>query len=102
MRINSSKAHEAFAAYNKVPDATRTSGSEAQATNAISKPQAPDRAEISENGRQFAQALDAVRQSPETRADLVSSLKQQVQSGTYTINGEQLADKIAQHIDVTA
>lgn len=102
MRIDSNKVHEAFAAYSTTADATRAATSESPATQATNKPQAPDRAEISAHGRQFAQAIDAVRQSPETRADLVSSLKQQVQDGTYTIDGRRLADTIAQHIDLKA
>lgn len=102
MKIDGSKAQQAFEAYRNAPDAARTNGPEPQPATATTKAQAPDRAEISEHGRQFARALDAVRQSPETRADLVSSLKKQVQDGTYTVDGKRLAETLARHIDVNA
>ena len=103
MRIDSGAAQAALAAYRSTAaDPTRSATDGTQAAGATSKPQAPDSAEISTHGRQFAQALDAVRQSPDTRTQLVASLRNQVQTGTYTVNGQQLAAKIAQHIDLGA
>lgn len=43
---------------------------------------------------QAAQYLPAVKAAPETRDDLVSRLKAQVGSGTYHVDGADIADQI--------
>ncbi len=43
---------------------------------------------------QAAQYLPAVQSAPETRTDLVSRLKAQVESGSYHVSGADIADQM--------
>ena len=61
-----------------------------------------DRADISTQSRLRAQALDAVRATPEARADLVAQLRAQVQSGTYAIDDHALASHLARRGDMAS
>ena len=55
---------------------------------------AGDTVEISDQAREKARALEAVEAVPDTRADRVAELRQQIQGGTYNVSPEQLADKL--------
>jgi flagellar biosynthesis anti-sigma factor FlgM len=99
LKINSSAAQQAQELYRKQteqPKPPTGGGSAATGT------QKPDRADISTAGRLKAQAMDAVAAAPDTRADLVNSLRSQVQSGTYQVNEQQLASHILNQVDVGA
>jgi negative regulator of flagellin synthesis FlgM len=99
MKINSSAAQQAQELYRKQNEQPKPpSGGVSAATGA----QKPDRADISAAGRLKAQALDAVASAPDTRADLVNSLRSQIQSGTYQVNEQQLATHILNQVDVGA
>ena len=50
--------------------------------------------EISENARWMRQASDLAKAGPDVRADKVASIKKAVQSGTYKVDAQQIADKL--------
>lgn len=53
-----------------------------------------DSVEISDTGRFYQIAKQAVAQSPDIREDKVDALKQGMASGTYDVSMEELADKM--------
>jgi len=58
---------------------------------AAGNPPAPaDRADISQKGRDLQSVMSSLKALPDVRADLVAGLKQQVASGTYRIDPQQV------------
>lgn len=53
-----------------------------------------DAVEISSLGKDIQTAKQAVANTPDIREDLVASIKEQVKAGTYSVSGEQLANKL--------
>lgn len=53
------------------------------------------RVEVSDSAKQMAELSKLVRQAPDTRADLVSDIKQRIESGTYEVNLDKLAEKLS-------
>lgn len=103
MKIDNSMAQQAYAAYRNSADPVKTGGAQQQPQSAaVAKPQQPDKVELSAKSRQYSQALAAARNAPATRADLVASLRTQVQNGTYQVDSQSLATAVARHVDVRA
>ena len=103
IRDSNGAAQQAYAAYRSAVDPGRVAGQGNERANTTSaRVQPPDHADISPEARRHAQALDAVRATPETRTQLVTSLQNQVQSGTYKIDDHALAQAIVQHTDLRA
>lgn len=69
-------------------------------TQKASKPQAAkktsfkDSLQLSSMGKDIQTAKTAVAQSPDIRADLVSSIKAEIQNGTYNVDAGSFADKL--------
>ena len=55
-----------------------------------------DKVSISSIGKDMKTAKDALKASPDVRADLVNSVKSRVQDGTYNVSAESFADKLLQ------
>ncbi len=55
-----------------------------------------DQLQLSSMGRDMQVAKQAVAGSGDIREDLVASVKARIQSGTYDVSAEQLADKLYQ------
>jgi negative regulator of flagellin synthesis FlgM len=55
-----------------------------------------DRVEISQTGKDFQVAKQAVAQAPDIREEKVNALKQSMASGTYNIGAQELADKMVE------
>jgi len=94
----------AYAAYRAAVKPTRDAASaapEGSSATKVTRPQA-DHADISAQGRLRAQAIDAVRATPESRTALVAELRAQIKDGSYTIDEHTLASRLAQHIDIQA
>ena len=94
----------AYAAYRAAVKPARdvVSGApEGSDTTKVARAQA-DHADISAQGRLRAQAIDAVRATPESRTALVAGLRVQIKDGSYTIDEHKLAARLAQHIDIKA
>lgn len=53
-----------------------------------------DKISISDNAKDVSTITKAVKSSPEIREDKVSALKKQIDSGTYDITGEMVAEKM--------
>lgn len=53
-----------------------------------------DHVEISQIGKEFQVAKKAIAASPDVREERVNALKQQIDSGTYEVSDEALADKL--------
>jgi negative regulator of flagellin synthesis FlgM len=53
-----------------------------------------DTLEISDRARELARAHEAVESAPDVRAEKVARIKQQVESGTYSVPAEELAKKL--------
>lgn len=103
MKVENGAAQQAYAsaAYRSAQGVTpRATGGAADADAA--KAQASDSVAISQQGRLRAQALDAVRSTPDARAKLVMDLRSQIKTGTFTVDDHKLAAHLANHIDVRA
>ncbi len=53
-----------------------------------------DKVEISEEAREYQLAMRALKEVPEVRTEKVDTIKQEIQSGQYKPNAEQIADQI--------
>ena len=53
-----------------------------------------DKLQISMVGKDIQTAKNALANAPEIREDLVASIKERYQSGTYDVSGREFADKI--------
>lgn len=53
-----------------------------------------DKLEISQFGRDFQIAKEAVAKTSDVREDLVSEYKTKIQSGEYDVSGEDFANKV--------
>ena len=53
-----------------------------------------DQVQISSLGKDYQTAKTAVANSPDAREDLVASLKERIQNGTYEVDGGDFADKL--------
>lgn len=53
-----------------------------------------DQLQISNMGKDLQVAKSAVAQAPDVRADVVASLKEQINNGTYQVSGESFAEKV--------
>lgn len=53
-----------------------------------------DEVVVSEDARLMNAAMDAIRNTPETRADKVARLKAMVEAGTYSANGQDIAARM--------
>ncbi len=56
-----------------------------------------DRVEISQFGKDFHIAKQAVQEAPDIREDLVNSVKERIKAGTYNVSNDELAAKLAEN-----
>ena len=62
--------------------------------NKTSKVNNSDRVEISQFGKDFRIAKQAVAEAPGIREELVNSVKEKIKAGTYNVSNEELAAKM--------
>ena len=55
-----------------------------------------DRVEISQFGKEFRIAKQAVMESPDIRAELVNSVKERIKAGKYNVSNTELAARMAE------
>lgn len=94
-RIGTNKAREAYAARAQEAKATRrtdrdrgvtgTGGSSTGETEAVA---------VSEGLRQIQLAAEAVRSSPDMRAERVAELRRRIEAGEYHVPAEKVAAKL--------
>jgi negative regulator of flagellin synthesis FlgM len=53
---------------------------------------------ISDKGKDFQSALKAAREAPDIRASKVEDIKQRMQTDTYEVSGDDVADKVINSI----
>ncbi|NLJ95900.1 MAG: flagellar biosynthesis anti-sigma factor FlgM [Clostridiales bacterium] len=53
-----------------------------------------DKLEISQVGQDYRVAKNIVRQTPDIREDKVADIKKRMESGTYNVNMQEVADKL--------
>lgn len=79
-------------AFNQVTQLYKTNST--KKTYKASSTQAADKLEISQIGKDYQIAKNAVAAAPDVRADKVNAIKQQLASGTYNVSMEEVADKL--------
>lgn len=70
---------------------------QANSTNKITKKNNvsnPDCVEISQIGKEYQIAKQAVAATPDVRLDKVNDIKERMASGTYNVSAKELADKL--------
>jgi negative regulator of flagellin synthesis FlgM len=102
MNINSSKPPEGQGigrASQQAPNVQKQANVEAKDSAAQVKNANPkDRVDISSRSKEIADILSAVNQLPEVRTDKVQEIQKSVESGTYTVDANKVADKILKSI----
>ena len=53
-----------------------------------------DKLEISQAGKDYQVAKQAVKDAPDIRVDLVNDIKERLANGTYNVSDEDFADKL--------
>lgn len=53
-----------------------------------------DNVQISQAGRDFQIARNAVKNAPDVREDIVADIKSRVEAGTYDVSGDAFAEKV--------
>ncbi|HTV66807.1 MAG TPA: flagellar biosynthesis anti-sigma factor FlgM [Bryocella sp.] len=85
-------------AAGQVTTSTRASGSAAVVQSNSSSvggaPASADRADLSQEAQQFAALSSHATSVPAVRADRVASLKTAIQSGTYNVSNQQIAQSM--------
>lgn len=70
-------------------------------THKTSKTSGKDQVQISSFGKAYQVAKQAVSTSDDIREDKVAALKEQINSGTYEVSGEEFAEKIMSKFDTS-
>lgn len=79
-------------AYNKISQLYQTSKpKKTTGSGSVSK---RDSLEISQVGKDYQVAKAAVQTAPDVRMDKVNAIRQQLASGTYSVSGEEIADRL--------
>jgi negative regulator of flagellin synthesis FlgM len=84
--------HMRIDAFNQVSQLYRTNGT--KKTGKVGTTVATDKVEISQIGRDFQVAKQAVSKASDVREDRVSAIREQMASGTYNVSMEDVADKL--------
>lgn len=79
-------------AFNQVSQLYRTNGT--KKVNKSGNTAAADKVEISQIGKDYQVAKQAVSQAPDIREDRVNAIREQMASGTYNVTMDQVADKL--------
>jgi flagellar biosynthesis anti-sigma factor FlgM len=95
MKVESTAAQLAQAAYRNTTDSTHAVGQAAASNTSVpAKVQRGDQASISTEARRHADALSSVQAAPDTRENLVVKYQAQIKNGTYKVNENNIADQL--------
>lgn len=83
-------------AYNQVSQIYQNT--KVSPVSGVKKNTASDAFEISQAGRDYQTAVQAVKEADDIREDKVSRIKEQLASGTYNVTGEEFAERMAARI----
>ncbi len=90
--ISEISAHEVARAYSQRMDSQEVQQTRA-APSAVSRPQ-HDQLTISERARELYMVREAMKDVPDVRQEVVQSLHDQIQAGTYKIPQEKLIERL--------
>lgn len=79
-------------AYNQITQMYQTTKANVKNTNRSEK--TSDSLHISQTGKDYQVAKQAVREVPDVREDKVNQIKESLASGTYQVTGEEFAEKV--------
>ncbi len=79
-------------AYSQINQIYKT-GSKAK-TGKVARTSEKDKVEISSFGKAYQIAKNAVAKSPDVREDRIAEIKSKIDSGTYYVSNEDLAEKL--------
>lgn len=79
-------------AYNQVSQLYRNNGT--KKVNKTGATAAADKVEISQIGKDYQVAKQAVSQASDIRTDKVNAIREQMSAGTYNVSMEDVADKL--------
>ncbi len=83
-------------AYNQVSQIYQNT--KVKAAHGVKKSKVSDAFEISQAGKDYQTAVQAVKEADDIREDKVNKIKAQLASGTYNVTGEEFADKMVEHL----
>lgn len=75
----------AYNIYNKKPAVSRKKGSSGDVFDSF---------DVSLEAREFQVALKAASSAPDVREDRIAAIKKQIESGSYNVGAETVADKM--------
>ena len=81
-------------AYNQISQIYQTN--KKQTVNKSNSVYGSDKVEISQFGKDYQIAKQAVAQAPDVRADKVAEIKSQLDAGTYNVSNDDFAAKLAE------
>lgn len=79
-------------AYNQITQMYQTTKAKVKNTNRSEK--TSDSLQLSQTGKDYQVAKQAVREVPDVREDRVNQIKEGLASGTYQVSGEEFAEKV--------
>lgn len=83
-------------AYNQVAQIYQ--GTKVKPVSGVKNTQASDAFEISQAGKDYQTAVQAVKEVSDVREDKVNRIKEQLASGTYNVTGEEFAERMVERI----
>lgn len=83
-------------AYNQV--AKMYQSTKVKPVNKVQKSKTSDAFEISQAGKDYQTAVQAVKESADVREDKVNQIKEALASGTYNVTGEEFAERMVARI----
>ncbi len=82
-------------AYNQISQLYKTNN--AKKTTKTSSAAATDKVQISQTGIDYQTAKTALGSTSDVREDKINSIAQALQSGTYNVSSQEIADKMVSH-----
>lgn len=79
-------------AYNQITQMYQTT--KAKVKNAGKSEKASDSLQLSQTGKDYQVAKQAVKDASDIREDRVNQIKESLASGTYQVTGEEFAEKV--------
>ena len=83
-------------AYNQISQMYQSK--QVKPVKAVKKTTTTDAFEISQAGRDYQTATQAVKEAADIREDKVNKIKEALASGTYNVSGEEFAEKMVSKI----
>jgi negative regulator of flagellin synthesis FlgM len=66
----------------------------AKKASSVDKSKGIDNLQMSEQGKLFQTALNAIKNTPDVREEKVAEIKEAIKTNTYNVSGSEIAEKI--------